>query len=42
MKQFSTSGTPVYYIGTGAIQVLRNTDGGGGVSDFPEKNVTKV
>ena len=26
----------------GAIQVLRNADGGGGVSDFPEKSVTKV
>ena len=26
----------------GAIQVLRNADGGGGVSDFPEKIVTKV
>ena len=26
----------------GAIQVLRNADGGRGVSDFPEKNVTKV
>ena len=26
----------------GAIQVLRNADGGGGVSNFPEKNVTKV
>ena len=25
-----------------AIQVLRNADGGGGVSDFPEKSVTKV
>ena len=22
--------------------MLRNTDGGGGVSDFPEKNITKV
>ena len=26
----------------GAIQVLRNPDGVGGVSDFPEKSVTKV
>ena len=26
----------------GAIQVLRNADGGGGVSNFPEKSVTKV
>ena len=26
----------------GAIQVLRNADGGGGVSTFPEKSVTKV
>ena len=26
----------------GAIQVLRNADGGGRVSNFPEKNVTKV
>ena len=27
----------------GAIQVLRNADGGGGgVSDFPEKSVTQV
>ena len=27
----------------GAIQVLRNADGGGeGVSDFPEKSVTNV
>ena len=26
----------------GAIQVLCNADGGGGVSDFPEKSVTKV
>ena len=26
----------------GAIQVLRNADGGGGVSDFLEKIVTKV
>ena len=26
----------------GAIQVLRNGDEGGGVSDFPEKSVTKV
>ena len=26
----------------GAIQVLRNADGGGGVSDFLEKSVTKV
>ena len=25
-----------------AVQVLRNADGGGGVSDFPEKSVTKV
>ena len=27
---------------TGAIQVLRNADGVGGVSDFLEKSVTKV
>ena len=26
----------------GAIKVLRNADGGGGVSEFPEKSVTKV
>ena len=26
----------------GAIQVLRDADGAGGVSEFPEKNVTKV
>ena len=26
----------------GAIQVLRNADGGRGVSDFPGKNVMKV
>ena len=26
----------------GAIQVLRNADGGGGVSDFLEESVTKV
>ena len=26
----------------GAIQVLRNADGGGGVSDFLEKSVTKA
>ena len=26
----------------GAIQVLRNADGGGGGSDFLEKSVTKV
>ena len=26
----------------GAIQVLRNADGGGGVSDLPEKSNTKV
>ena len=26
----------------GAIQVLCNADGGGGVSDFLEKSVTKV
>ena len=26
----------------GAIQVLRNADGGGGVSDFLEKSVMKV
>ena len=26
----------------GAIQVLRNAYGGGGVSDFPGKSVTKV
>ena len=26
----------------GAIQVLHNADGGGRVSDFPEKSVTKV
>ena len=26
----------------GAIQVLRNAVGGGGVSDFLEKSVTKV
>ena len=26
----------------GAIQVLRNADGGGGVSDFLKKSVTKV
>ena len=26
----------------GAIQVLRNADGGGGVSDFLEKSITKV
>ena len=26
----------------GVIQVLRNVDGGGGVSDFLEKSVTKV
>ncbi len=25
-----------------AIQVLRNADGSGGVSNFPEKSVTKV
>ena len=31
------------YIALGAIQVLRNADGGGGgVSDFLEKSVTKV
>ena len=29
-------------IGLGAIQVLRNADGGGGVYDFLEKSVTKV
>ena len=34
---------PHYYIHIlGTIQVLRNADGGGGVSNFPEKNVTKV
>ena len=26
----------------GAIQALRNASGGGGVSNFPEKSVTKV
>ena len=31
-----------YIPSLGAIQVLRNADGGGGVSDFPEKSVTKV
>ena len=30
------------FVWLGAIQVLRNADGGGGVSDFPEKSVTKV
>ena len=29
-------------LGFGAIQVLRNADGGGGVSDFLEKSVTKA
>ena len=30
-------------ISYGAIQVLRNADrGGGGVSNYPEKSVTKV
>ena len=29
-------------IAKGAIQVLRNADGGGGVSNFPEKSITKV
>ena len=32
--------TRIYLIGT--IQVLRNAVGGGGVSAFPEKSVTKV
>ena len=31
-----------YQILTGAIQVLRNAMGGGGVSAFPEQSVTKV
>ena len=30
------------YVPQGASQVLRNADGGGGVSDFPEKSVMKV
>ena len=30
------------HVTLGAIQVLRNADGGGGVSDFLEKSVTKV
>ena len=30
------------FLGKGAIQVLRNADGGGGVSGFLEKSVTKV
>ena len=30
------------FLWKGAVQVLRNADGGGGVSDFPEKSVTKV
>ena len=32
----------VYVFTLGAIQVLRNADGGGGVSDFLEKSVTEV
>ena len=32
----------VFWGSIGAIQVLRNADGGGGVSDFREKSVTKV
>ena len=31
-----------YYAVLGAIQVLRNADGGGGVSDFLGKSVMKV
>ena len=34
--------TSVEHTTLGAIQVLRNADGGGGVSDFVEKSVTKV
>ena len=33
---------PFQNTGYGAIQVLRNADGGGGVSDLTEKSVTKV
>ena len=36
------SGTTVGMLALGAIQVLRNADGGGGVSDFLGKSVTKV
>ena len=32
----------VQLLDKGAIQVLRNADGGEGVSSFPGKNVTKV
>ena len=30
------------FVHLGAIQVLRDADGGRGVSTFPEKSVTKV
>ena len=33
---------PVKACRLGAVQVLRNADGGGGVSDFLEKSITKV
>ena len=29
-------------LSNGAIQVLRNADGGGRVSDFPEKSITRT
>ena len=36
-------GISAQWVKLGAIQVLRNADGGGGgVSNFPEKSVTKV
>ena len=34
--------TCISYLLLGAIQVLRNAVGSGRVSDFPEKNVTKI
>ena len=37
------NGPSCRHVHLGAIQVLRNADGGGvGVSDFPEKSVTMV
>ena len=39
---YSVSCDVSYTFVIGAIQVLRNADGGGGVSDFLEKSVTKV
>ena len=38
----SLHGVPVNHPLYGAIQVLRNAVGGGRVSDFPDKSITKM